>query len=101
MLVLHSCDNRKCTNPDHLRIGNHGDNNKDMCNRNRANYVNGENQGSSKLKHNDVVFIKEYLKNKKHGDFMELAKKFNVSLITISRIYKNKTWRSVPWPTQR
>lgn len=98
MLVLHSCDNRKCTNPDHLRLGTHSDNNQDMRNRKRAKYVSGENQGSSKLTYNDVVGIKEYLKNKKHGDFAQLSRRFNVSIITISRIYKDKTWRGVPWP---
>ena len=34
-MILHSCDNRACINPAHLRQGNQSDNMKDMWNRNR------------------------------------------------------------------
>jgi hypothetical protein len=33
--VLHSCDNRKCVNPLHLRVGNQRDNNSDIMERKR------------------------------------------------------------------
>lgn len=37
--VLHTCDNRKCINPDHLYIGTKKDNARDMLNRNRHPYI--------------------------------------------------------------
>ncbi len=37
LLVLHSCDNRKCVNPAHLREGTQLENVRDMVTRGRAN----------------------------------------------------------------
>lgn len=36
MLVLHSCDNRACVNPEHLRLGSDADNAKDKIKRLRV-----------------------------------------------------------------
>jgi hypothetical protein len=33
--VLHGCDNRRCYNPDHLRVGTWRDNSQDMVDRDR------------------------------------------------------------------
>jgi len=52
----------------------------------------GENQGSSKLKNKDVIFI---LENYKRGMGIELSKIFNVSQTTILNIVNKKIWTNV------
>lgn len=49
LLVLHTCDNRKCVNPKHLYVGTHQDNYDDMFRRGRSNKAQGERHGNAKL----------------------------------------------------
>lgn len=41
MVVRHTCDNRKCINPEHLVPGTHRENMKDMVERGRSKYCGG------------------------------------------------------------
>jgi hypothetical protein len=52
----------------------------------------GENQGCSKLKEKDVIFI---LQNYKRGMGVKLSKIFNVSQTTILNIVNKKIWTNV------
>lgn len=92
MSVLHKCDNRICSNPEHLFLGTLIDNNKDMLSKGYHPTIgkSGEKNPKAKLTYEKVQAIRQSpLKN------IEISKLFNVHPMTISNIKRNLTWRIV------
>lgn len=89
--VLHGCDNKICTNPEHLFLGTNQDNVNDMLNK-RRNPI-GSKVGTSKLFEFQVKDIKIKLKNGISP--CKLAKEYNVTLQAISLIKNGKNWKHV------
>lgn len=91
ILVCHSCDTPSCINPDHLFLGTHLDNTKDMIRKGRNKYKPciGSENGNSKLTLSKVLEIRKYhLKI----SISKLAKMYSVSKSTIDNIVLFKTW---------
>lgn len=88
MLVLHSCDNKLCCNPRHLRIGTHQDNSNDALSRNRL--ARGVNAGNSKLTPEQVAAIRE---NRNSRTLKSWAEEFGVSESTISYVRSGRSWK--------
>lgn len=83
--VLHRCDVRTCINPDHLFLGSHKDNMRDMAVKRRSAY--GARNGSAKLIPSQVDEIRaSRLTN------MRLAARYGVCSATISNIKTQKNW---------
>ncbi len=93
-LVLHTCDNRICCNPKHLKLGTYKDNIRDMLDRNRGNPPRGERCATSKLDSMDVAKIRKLYSGGLYTQ-KELSKRFNVSKTEISFIINNKRWRHI------
>ena len=91
--VLHTCDNKICVNPNHLVIGTHQDNMKDMLNKKRNNWKSfpGEKNLSSKLTDQQVIEIRDRIKNGEKN--VRLAEEFDIHHQTISRIKLGKVWK--------
>jgi len=104
MLILHSCDNPLCVNPNHLREGTPRDNVKDMWERNRASYnlpkdpLKGEDHGMAKLNWEQVHEIRRrYIPYKVTS--IELGLEYGVSHTMISCIVNGKNWKAA-YPEQ-
>lgn len=73
--VMHSCDNPRCINPQHLSEGTWADNNKDRANKGRTVTLSFYRR---KLTPQDIDYIKERFKNPYRGLLTELSQKFGV-----------------------
>ena len=92
--VLHSCDNPRCINPEHLSAGTRSQNMADCHARGRSRIptprMKGESNGSAKLTKSKVAVIREGLAS--GVSQWQMAKRFGVSQSLISKINKEVIW---------
>jgi hypothetical protein len=88
MYVCHKCDTPLCVNPNHLFIGTHNDNMKDMVEKKRSFKGRGENKkGLAKLTNEQVSKIRQStLSQTKLGNI------YGVSQTTIGRIKRGVSY---------
>lgn len=92
-LVLHSCDDPSCVNPDCLHLGTDAINARERKERGRNGNRSGEKNGLSKLTTAEVKEIKVLLS--KGFSHSEIARKYNVTPSNITSIANNKTWKHI------
>lgn len=89
--VLHHCDNPSCINPEHLWVGTHWDNMRDMAQKGRTG---GVAAGHTVLTPKDVREIRSaYVPGK--VTYAEIAERYGVSAGTIGRIVNRQTWKNI------
>lgn len=90
-VVMHSCDNPPCVNPDHLSAGTQLENMLDMKMKDRRGQL---------LTAPDVIEIKYALCTPHLGNSpRKIAAKYGTSQGTILGIRDGRTWTHIPWPT--
>ena len=90
--VCHHCDNPKCVKPEHLFLGTHFENMKDMQDKGRKVVFSGEKNGRCKLTEKQVLEIRNIGKKLSYN---QLARKYNVNAKTISDIINRKLWKNI------
>lgn len=104
--AIHSCDNRYCVNPNHLRAGSPKENTGDAIKRNRfptgeLHYgtkkpecvIRGERHYKTTLTEQDVVEIRSLASN--CVSQRKIAKLFTITQASVSLIVIRKNWPSV------
>lgn len=106
MLVCHRCDNPRCVRSDHLFLGTHADNSRDMASKGRA--ARGERHGArmrpgsrprgerhplAKLRESDVLDIRELAK--RGVSQRAIAEKYGVSRSAVSNVLYGLRWKAV------
>ena len=96
MLVLHSCDNPKCVNVDHLFLGTQSDNMRDMYAKGRGQKSDqsGSSNGNSKMTENQVREIRR-LHATGRVTVAELARQFGLKWSGCDAIVKREHWKEV------
>lgn len=91
LVVMHSCDNKRCVNPAHLSIGTQHEN---VCQAvERALMPRGQRKCNAKLSTRQVHEIRERCAA---GESMRrLALEFGVSAPTVQAIVHHRKWRNV------
>lgn len=93
MHVLHSCDNRRCVNPAHLRTGTHAENMRDLVERKRLPDRRGERANNSKLTEDQVRAIR--VRRAAGERQIALAREYGVDKTLIWMIVTRKIWTHV------
>jgi hypothetical protein len=94
--VCHTCDNGLCVNPDHLFLGTHLDNMRDMIDKGRkpkgrdTNTLFGSTHPCAVLSEADVLAIRASEKS-----ITELASHYGVHYGTIYAIIQRRNWKHI------
>lgn len=89
LLVLHTCDNRRCVNPKHLYVGTHQDNTDDMFRRGRANKAQGERHGNAKLSDAEARRLVDMFRAGE-ATVAQLAVRYNLHPVHVDGVIKGR-----------
>lgn len=91
MLVMHTCDNPPCVNPEHLKLGTDLDNTRDKLLKRRHDNITRPKLTPEKVK----AIRREYWYKNKRSNAKELAAKYGVGHGTIVQAANGATWENV------
>ena len=92
-VVMHSCDNPSCVNPDHLSIGTYKDNAQDAVAKGRHARMapKGVENGKAVLNKEKVL----YIRSKPDTSHAKLAAELGVSASCIRGVRSGRTWSHI------
>lgn len=89
-VVMHLCDNRKCINPAHLKVGTSAENSADMVRKDRQ--AKGEDCGNAKLTEELIVQIRA---QQGLSPSRKVAAEYGISKTNVLDIWTRRIWKHV------
>ncbi len=90
LYILHTCDNTRCVNPEHLFEGDQFDNMRDMASKGRNHVMYGRKNPSAKLTEALVRDIRERIRSGERAS--DVCVEYGVSDTLIRMIAKGSVW---------
>lgn len=90
-IVLHSCDNPPCINPEHLSYGTQKENIRQKFDRNRANLSLGSNRKNSVL--TEEIVLKARQMRAEGQSIVSISRHFGINQGTMYDAIKRITWK--------
>lgn len=97
MMVCHRCDVRRCSRPDHLFLGTHDDNMRDMRDKGRDHPPFGQNHWSARIDEEAARWVRE---SAGRVPAREAARVLGVSRWTIFDIRRGRRWKHLARSTE-
>lgn len=93
LVIMHSCDNPACINPEHLSAATQADNVADMYAKGRSYDKSGESNPRARVTAETVDFIREhYIKGHKEFGGAALGRRFGIAKTTVFHIINHTSW---------
>lgn len=95
LIVMHTCDNRACINPEHLAAGTQKENIADMMRKHRAptSTLPGEMNGNAKLDSAGVLDIRKRISNGER--IINIASEYGVSAAYLYALKRREKWKHI------
>lgn len=95
MLVMHTCDNRLCVNPAHLRLGTYKDNTRDMIAKGRRRLKHQVKRGDE-LPHSKLnADIVRAIRAEVGLTAKQLGAKYEISPAQANKIFNRQSWAHI------
>lgn len=96
MHILHECDNPICVRPDHLKLGTHAENMRDMALRGRARSgsLGGSDCAARKFSLDQIKRVREMAARIPRAPYSEIGREVGMTGSNARMIALRRTWRS-------
>lgn len=94
-LILHSCDNPACVNPDHLRVGDHKANTADMDSRGRRNNNTPKGEANCNARMTADAVVRLRLRYVAGDPLSDLVREFGCSENALPDYTTGRSWKHV------